>query len=376
MQQTKNRYRFHDLLGLYARRILAEDAEGTTARTRLYSWYAEAVTAAIDWAYPQVVRLGAHPEPARFIDSEAAALDWLDDELRALLAVVTDTAESGDQWLSWQIVDQLRGYFQIRRHADGWLPAAQPGAAAAMTAGDDIARVAMLLNRGQALAEAGRDEDALSDCLAGQALAVAVGWTTAAAYLAHQIGWLQPERGTLVDADLWMRRALELTEDDQDGHVRAIALNGLGMTRLYQGELREAADLFGAAVQISETGLASAVRQLGDVDQAARLLGDVLDAYQRRSHRRGELSTLDELARLYSQGGDGVTALEVGLRAHDLALVLRDRKAQAQTAATVAQVHLALDDASAAIEWSEDCLAIARGAQAAAGPLRDRESQS
>ena len=50
------------------------------------------------------------------------------------------------------------------------------------------------------------------------------------------------------------------------------------------------------------------------------------------------------------------------LRAHDLALVIRDRKAQAQTAATAAQAHLTLDDAPAAIEWSESCLTIARGA--------------
>ncbi len=373
MQQTKNRYRFHDLLGLYSRRLLAEDAEGDTARTRLYSWYAEAVTAAIDWAYPQVVRLATHSDRGRFFATEAAALDWLDDELRPLLAVVQDAAKVSESSLSWRIVDQLRGYFTIRRSADGWLPAAQAGLAAATTAGDDSAQVAMLLNRGQALGEAGRDEDALADCLAGQALAAAVGWTTAAAYLAHQIGWLQLQRGTLGEADLWMRRALELTEDDQDGHIRAIALNGLGMTRLYQGELQEAAELFGVAVRISEKGpeiaalatrgnLASALRQLGAVDRAAGLLGEVLEAYQQRADLRGELSTLDEQARLYSQTGDGATALEVALRAHDLALLIRDRKSQAQTAATAAQVYLTLDNASAAIEWGKECLTIARGA--------------
>jgi tetratricopeptide (TPR) repeat protein len=373
MQHTKNRYRFHDLLGLYSRRLLAEDAEADAVRTRLYSWYADAVTAAIDWAYPQVVRLGAHPEPAGFFDSEAAAVVWLDDELRTLLAVVTATAESSDRSLSWRIVDQLRGYVLLRRHADGWLPAAQAGMTAALAADDDIAQVAMLISRGQALAEAGRDEDALSDCLAGHALAVVVGWTTAAAYLAHQIGWLQLERGTLGDADLWMRRALEMTEHEDNRHIRAISLNGLGMTRLYQGELQEAADLLSTSLQLGETGpeiaalttrgnLASALRQLGAVDSATGLLGDVLDAYRRQSHLRGELSTLDELARLYSQTGDGVTALEVALRAHDLALVIRDRKAQAQTAATVAQAQLTLGDAPAAIEWSEDCLTIARGA--------------
>lgn len=373
MQHAKNRYRFHDLLGLYSRRLLAEDAEGETARTRMYSWYAETVTAAMDWAYPQLVRLSAHPEPVTFFSTEADALDWLDDELPALLAVAKGTAQSGEQPLSWRIVDQLRGYFLIRRDVDGWLPAAQAGMAAATAAGDDIAQVAMLINRGQALWAVGRDEDALSDCIAGHALAVAVGWTTAAAYLAHQVGWLRLERGKLVDADLWMRRALELTEDDQHGHVRAIALNGLGMTRLYQGELREAADLFGSALQINETGretsaltncgnLASALRQLGAADRAADLLSDVLDAYQRRSNIRGELSTLDEWARLYSERGDGAAALQAALRAHHLAMIVRDPKAQAKTAATVAQANLTLGDALTAIEWIEDCLTIARGA--------------
>ncbi len=371
LQHTKNRYRFHDLLGLYSRRLVAEDSEADAARTRLYSWYVEAVTAAIDWAYPQLVRLSAHPEPATYFDSETGALGWLDDELRSLLAVVKETADSGEKSLSWRIADQLRGYFLIRRHADGRLPAAQASTAAALTAGDDRAQVAMLINRGQALDDAGQSEDALSDCLAGHSLAVAVGWTTAAAYLAHQIGWLQLERSTVGDADLWMRRALELTEDDPHGHVRAIALNGLGKTCVYRGELREAADLFGSALQINEIGrgtsalairgnLASALRQLGEVDRAAGMLADVLEAYQRRSHLRGELSTLDELARLYGQRGDAMAALEVALRAHELALVIRDRKAQAQTASTVAQAHLTFGDPAAAIKWSTDCLAIAR----------------
>ena len=168
-----------------------------------------------------------------------------------------------------------------------------------------------------------------------------------------------------------MRRALELTEDEH-GHVRAIVLNSLGMTRLYQGELQEAADLFRSALQIIRAGqetsalairgnLASAVRQLGAADQAAGLLSDVLQAYQRRSHLRGELSTLDEWARLYSQRGDGAAALEAALRAHHLAIVVRDPKAQAQSASTVARAHLTLGDTPAAVEWVETCLTIARG---------------
>ncbi|MGW7683998.1 BTAD domain-containing putative transcriptional regulator [Kribbella sp. NPDC054772] len=371
MQQAKDRYRFHDLLALYARRLLAEDPEREPARTRLQTWYGEAVTAAIDWAYPQLVRLGTHPRPAAFFSSEATALDWLDDELSALLAVVQEASQHGDPALAWRVADQLRGYFLIRRNADGWLPAAQAGMTAALAAGDDIAQVAMLFNRGQALWAVGRDDDSMADCLAGQSLAVTAGWTTAAAYSAHQVGWLQLERGRLSDADFWMRQALELTEDDQDGHVHAVALNGLGMTRLYQGELQDAADLFAAALKINENGretsalanrgnLASALRQLGAVDHAAGLLDDVLIDYRRRSHVRGEVSTLDELSRLHGQRGDGPAALRTALEANRLATVVRDRKAQAQTAATVAQSHLTLGDHQAALDWAETCLAIAR----------------
>ncbi|WP_433167085.1 BTAD domain-containing putative transcriptional regulator [Kribbella sp. CA-247076] len=368
LQHTSNRFRFHDLLGLYSRQLLADDSERETVRARLYSWYGEAVSAAVERVYPQLLRLSTQHKRADFFSSDKQALDWLDDELPALLAVVKEA----DRSLSWRIVDQLRGYFLIRRDADGWLPAAQAGLAAAVADGNDAAQVAMLINRGQAFGAVGRDEDALSDCLAGHALAVAVGWSTAAAYLAHQIGWLQQERGRLDDADLWMRRALELTDDDRDGHVRAIALNGLGMTRLYQGELPEAAALFTSALEINDTGreisalanrgnLASALRQMGATDQAAGLLGDVLEAYQRHSHLRGEASTLDEWARLYSQRGDGAAAVQAALRAHHLAIAVRDRKAQAQTASTLAQAQLTLGDTPAALEWIETSLSIARG---------------
>lgn len=85
--------------------------------------------------------------------------------------------------------------------------------------------------------------------------------------------------------------------------MRAVALNGLGVTRLYQGELRDAARLFNAAVEINEaTGretsalanrgnLASVLRQLGEEARAAELLTEVLAAYRKVSNLRGELST-------------------------------------------------------------------------------------
>ncbi|MEV6286091.1 BTAD domain-containing putative transcriptional regulator [Kribbella sp. NPDC051770] len=364
LQHTSNRYRFHDLLGLYAARLVTDDPESDAARTRLHTWYADTVTATIDRTYPQLLRLSTG-EPST--SSSNATLTWLADELRSLVALVTTTT---DPQLAWHLTDQLRGYYLMCREADGWLQVAQAGTTAARASGNNRALVAMLINRGQALAAAGRDDDSLADCLAAHVLAVATGWTTAAAYSAHQVGWHHLERGTLHEAAHWMTRSLSCTQTEPPGHVAAIAVNGLGMVRLYQGELREAADLFAEALRLNagsrpasdliiKGNLASALRQLGDVDSAADLLNDVLDAYRQQSYPRGELSTLDELARLHLQR-DSAAALDLALRARDLAVTGRDRKAQAQTMATVAQAHLALGDLAAAISSAEDCLAIAR----------------
>ncbi len=368
LQYAPDRYRFHDLLGLYARGLLADDPERENARSRLYTWYTDAVTAAMEWMHPKPLRLATHPARETFFATEAAAVAWLDVELPALAAVVRDTAEAA----SWRIIDQLRGYYMIRRRVDGWLPAVEVGLAAATKAGDDRARTAMLSSRAQALWSLSRDDEALADALAAERLAVTAGWTTAEAYLSHQVAWIDLEQGRLADAEERLRRVLELTEDDEFGHVRAIALNALGVMRLNQGELREAADLLGAALAINEaTGgettalanrgnLASALRQLGEEERTAELLTDVLAAYRRTNNPRGELSTLDEWSELHRQRGDAATALTVAQRAHDMAVALRDRKASAQTAATVAQAHLALGDTPAAARWFEDCLLIAR----------------
>ncbi|TCC38688.1 BTAD domain-containing putative transcriptional regulator [Kribbella speibonae] len=373
MQYAPDRYRFHDLLGLYARRLLSDDAETGTARSQLYSWYAETATAAMEWAYRQLVRLSGHPAREAFFASEADALFWLDAELPALLAVVGATARSAEPTLSWQITDQLRGYFMIRRHVDGWLDAAEAGLDAATRSGDATARTAMLISRGHAHWSVGRDDEALADFLAGEQLAVATGWTMAVAYLSHDIGWLHLDHGRLAEAHNWFDRALRLTEHDKTSHVRAVALNALGVMSLHQGQLRDAADLLSAALEINkENGrelsalansgnLASALRQAGEETQASALLTDVLAEYRKRSNLRGELSTLDEWSKLHRQRGDTATALQVATRAHELATTVRDRKAIAQTAATVAQAHLALGDPTAAAQWFDDSLTIARG---------------
>lgn len=366
-----DRYRFHDLLGLYARRLLAADDEAEVARSRLNAWCTEVVTAAMEWVYPQLVRLATHPAKASFFAGEKDALAWLDMETPTLLAVIDQVAMTADAELSWRIADQLRGYFLIRRQADRWLPAAETGLAAAERAGDDRARIAMLVNRAQALATVGWDDDALTDCLDGEALATTSGWTAAAAYLSHHVGWLHVDRGAFAEAARWLHKALRLSEGDDESHVRAVALNGLGVLRLEQGDLTVAVDLFTTALKINETtgrhssalanrgNLASALRQLGDENAAINHLAAALAGYRHAEHPRGELSTLDEWSRLDGQRGDHTAALDRARQAHALAVHLRDVHAEAKTASTVATALLGAGRPSDAGTWFRRCLSIA-----------------
>ena len=182
MQQTKNRYRFHDLLGLYSRRLLAEDDEADTARTGLYSWYAEAVTAAIDWAYPQVVRLAptpiragsSRPNPRPSTGSTTnCALCWRSPRMRRRSATARCPGESStSSGATSRFAGTPTGGCRPRR------PVSPPPRPPVTT--PRSSRCCSTAARPWEKQAA--TKIALADCLAGQALAAAVGWTTAAAY--------------------------------------------------------------------------------------------------------------------------------------------------------------------------------------------------
>jgi DNA-binding SARP family transcriptional activator/tetratricopeptide (TPR) repeat protein/DNA-binding XRE family transcriptional regulator len=351
LQYSPDRFRFHDLLRLYSRRLAGggdERNEAEEALDRLMEWYAELVTAAMEWVYPQLVRLGGHPERERWFDNEPQALDWLDMESGTLIRLVEQAADDERRAsFAWTVSDQLRGYFLIRRHLDGWTRVAEAGWRAAAGSPDLRVRVAALLGRGQALSAVGRDAEALDVMLEAQSMAERCAWGAAAAYLAHNVGWQYFEFGMPAEADTWFGKAFELTMDDPQGHVRAASLNGSGMVQLDRGSLDKAAEQLGAALAINEAAgressalanrgnLASALRRRGDLDEAARHLDVALQGYRRRGDVRGELSTLDELSLLATDHEDHPQALNLARQAYELALRVNDNRARVMTACTL-----------------------------------------
>ncbi|GAA3767690.1 tetratricopeptide repeat protein [Plantactinospora mayteni] len=387
LQYSAHRFRFHDLLRLYAGKLAeAESAQVRhDALDRLLTSYTERVTAAMDWVLPQMVRLAGHPRRESQFPDEDRAAAWLDVEATALVLLAEQAEQAaqdgrdgqagrdgGLSGFAWRIADQMRGYFLVNRHVDGWNRIVEAGWWAAERSDDRRARAAMLMSRGQARSLVGRDIEGLDDALTALRMAEECGWDAAAAYLSHNVGWQYYEFGRLADAETWFGRTLDMTAHEPLGHIRAAALNGIGMIMLDRGRCEDAATSLTSALEINETtgrerfalvnrgNLASANRQRGALRDAAEQLDTVLRGYRRCGDLRGELSTLDELSRLEIDRRNLATGLSLARQAHDLAVKMYDRRAQAMTAGTLGEALRENGDLAHALDVLRDGVAMAK----------------
>ena len=144
------RYRFHDLLRVYAReRAAAEDPsqDQDAALARAFGgWLALAETA--DRRLPSPTVGVAHgtaprwPSTAPHGDGGAAGvapadpLAWFEAERVALVTAVAQAANRGMEELAWDLAGLLLGFLSVRNHLDDWRWTHDVALAAAERAGD------------------------------------------------------------------------------------------------------------------------------------------------------------------------------------------------------------------------------------------------
>ncbi|GHJ52183.1 XRE family transcriptional regulator [Nonomuraea sp. TT08I-71] len=363
------RYRYHDLLRLYAVRWAeAEDSalERSAGLHRLFDWYLERVAAAMRLIYPDMVRLPTEvPEVTPFED-DAAAFAWLDEELSGLTAVMRAAADSTCPARAWQLADQLRGYFFVRRLAAPWLATGQVGLAAAERAGDPLARAAMHQTIGQAYWSVGDHQLALTEYERAAALSEEAGWLVGLAYQLHNVGLVQAGMGRLDAAQESYRRALATGQGSEFHHVHAVTLNDLGTLCHERGQLSDAAVHFAEALSLNHgasrrqsvmanrANLGMVLRQLGDHATARTHLEAVLEYYRGVGSPIGELSILDELSQLHAQCDEPEAAVATATRALELTRELADRRSEAALLSTLGSALLSAGAvAEAAVRFGE-----------------------
>lgn len=349
---TSRHYRYHDLLRWYAMRsgeALHVPVDRSAALGRLYSWYVARTAAAMQLVYADMVRLPVRSDgnEANFPDVDAA-IAWLNEEIGSLIAAIeAAAASSAHRARSWQLADQLRGYFFVRGDVVPWLVTGHAGLSAAEAAGDVQAQAAMYQTIGQAHWAAGEHHRAADAYRRGLAAAQHCGWQVGAAYLSHNLGLVQAELGRLDEAEGLYQQALRIGTGPEFHHVHAVTLNDLATMCHERGELTKAVGHLEVAMRMNEgaarhasamanrSNLGMILRQLEDFDAAREHLDEALAYYRRTGSTTPELSILDELSQLHSQQSEWVAAVQCAADALRLAQRLRNPRAHAATLNTL-----------------------------------------
>lgn len=376
-QHQASRYRFHDLLRLYAReRSLAEDTkpEQELAIRRLLSWYLARVDDAAKRLYPHTLRLSAPPPEFELADLEfenhAAALAWLEAERPNLVAAISYAAEHGPHAVASLLADSLRGYFLLRRYGIDWLAVAHDGLRASVQAGDSLGEAFAHLGLGLACWSQGRYEDSIKHYTASLGASRMARSVACRAAALTNLGIVYCEIGRLREAADRYVEALRLKK--QLGLPSANLHTNLGGLYREMGLLDEAEFHCRQAVQIqretgSRGGEAKALGMLGLVyseldreheafhafTQALTLYGDIGD-------RNGQAVMLMNLGDIHGKNGRHSHALGQIHAAITLVRETGDRRNEANAVNTLGALHLELGDHGRAIELHRQALMLSR----------------
>ncbi|GAA1251184.1 BTAD domain-containing putative transcriptional regulator [Kitasatospora nipponensis] len=329
-----DRYRFHDLLRVYAaERVAAEqpEPEQRAAVDRLLAWYLHSSAAVSRQLHPQrrPVPLDGPPPPdpvAAFADY-AAALAWGDAEQQNLVAAVRLAAATGRHRSAWQLPMTMWSVCQVRSAWADWISTHELALAAAEQLGDDAAQGWILNCLSPAYQGVQRNAEAIACIQRSLDIRLRLGDRLGASGCLLNLGFVHGELGDLVEADRCTREALAITRENEDRPGTASALLNLGEVARRRAAFPEAAEHLRAALAIyQEVGhrlgeskalanLATVLGRLGSVDEAGELAESALTLCRATGNRFDEaaaLRTLAAVALAHGRAGEAVAHLRAG----------------------------------------------------------------
>jgi DNA-binding SARP family transcriptional activator/tetratricopeptide (TPR) repeat protein len=330
------RYRFHDLVRLYARE--RADAEEPAAERRavvaraLGAWLALAEDAEpvlaegnARAAHSRAPRWRGQPE--LFARLVARPVAWFESERINLLAGIGQASRAGLTELAWDLAVSSASYFQMVAYQD-WREVHELADAAARTAGDLRGQAALLLAN----------------------------------------GWVRSARTRPAELVPVFARAGELFRRVGDLAGVAAALLGEGSCLRLTGRLEQALACFERARTLAvqagapdqeaaaAVGIAMVDRELGHPERAQEGLERVLPVWRDRGARRWEGETVQLLGLALRDRGDLTAALGHIERALAVAAELDHRQQQLVLLIDQAELRARLGDRDAARDGLEDAL--------------------
>ncbi|WP_217546732.1 BTAD domain-containing putative transcriptional regulator [Streptomyces sp. GbtcB6] len=334
------RYRFHDLVRLYARACAERDeqppSERESAMSRLLDFYL--ATAAEVYAIERPGdRTVEHLEPTRYpglsFTGHRAALDWLYSEADCLLACVRQSVRSGRRRAAIDLLWAAKDLAESGANAREYEVAATAARDAAQTQADQLAE--------------GRARMALTNV--------------------HIVG------GRFDLADEEAAQATELAKKTRDPLPSGVTPNDRGIIALYQGRHRDGEGHLNEAIANyradgNRPGEASALCNMsriqlatGRVADAVRLAGEGVAIYESLGHSLRGANARYALGLALTQSGQTDEALDCLEDALSVFRESRQRLWEGMTIFRMAEVHLSVHRPAQAATMAEQSLSLLRG---------------
>lgn len=292
------RYRFHDLMRLFAReQVAVEDPPARTAALeRAVRWYLRRARDADVLLRPASLRDRQGDGGIAFAD-RSAALAWLEAELANLVAAARQAADQAPAPLAevaWQLLVALRRFLDLRRRWTEWQAVAQAALRAAQGSADQAAVALALKELGVVHGQYERFHEA-ANCFE-QALGIArqLGDRDTEERIQNNLGLAYAGQGRYQDAIRCFRRSQWILRQAGDRHGEGESLNNLAEMYAKQYRYAEAIRCYRRSLGIFE--------QLGD--QEAKTLNNLGLVYHKQGRHREAIECFERVLPICRQLGD------------------------------------------------------------------------
>ncbi|WP_329088245.1 AfsR/SARP family transcriptional regulator [Streptosporangium sp. NBC_01469] len=415
-EPRRGRYRFHDLIGEYARLLSNREPESARAEVlrRVLDHYLLMADTADRLLYPHRTRGPAElfhpPGPRPGIATEEQALSWMNAEVDNLLLVTRYAADHGwtrhaallprvlgrylDVWVRWAEAAELH-----TRAVEAWRELGNHSGTAYALADLSVVRrqtgrheeALRLADEALTIQRALDDERAIADLLDNSGL---VYWQRSefdvaldcfeqalrlrraladrhgqAASLTH-VGIIHSHRGDYPKATEHLLGALGLYRQDGDRRGQQVALNNIGEIEFKLGNHTTALGHYEEAESVyPDMGPQNKAIWLNNVANVYQLLNrhaDALECYRQalRIHgdigdRRHEVDALNNIGNCYARMGRDEDALVHHQKALRISTEISERSEESQALLSIGGIHHRANHHDAALAHYEKALAVA-----------------
>ena len=325
---TTDRYRFHDLLRVYAAERAADDllaAERDAAVTRLLTWYMCTADAAATAVSPHRYNIvldpaDTDPPPLAFAGVDDA-LAWYDSERANLVAATRQAAATGLHDIAWRLPAPLFSMFNRRGNWAECIATHHIALDSSRQAGNRPGEAWVLNNLGDALGVT-RDPEGAGHLERSLAIRREIGDRIGEAQAANNLADAYQALGRTEEAVELYRRALELNREIGYRYGEGVALVNLGSTLL---DFDRASEAIGFLLEAQRTfaeldhleGAGYALHILGRCylslrrdAEALECLSQAVASYLATGNRRRQAATLRSLGTAQNRVGLAAEARE------------------------------------------------------------------